>query len=216
MLNNTFQHIYTLHNASLEILQYLGFIGLLPYFRIKQFILSDSNQNQLLIYGLSILVIVLLTVLIYYIYRNRKSAKVGAEEGKKLFFNNPKAVLSKEKTDEISLKLSKLEADEFYLETNISISNLADKLDTNVKYISTYLNQNLGNNYTTYINQMRMRWLQNKLSTDPEFGAKYTLDTMAKKCGFTSYYALNAACKRLLGKTASEFIKNENCDSRQL
>ena len=116
------------------------------------------------------------------------------------------------KLDEIAKGLADLELQEFYLQPNISIRTLSDRLDTNVKYVSTYLNQHLGHSYATYINGLRIQWLMDKIINDPGFTKKYTLDAMAQQCGFTSNKALNEACKRLIGKTSSQLIRNLNND----
>lgn len=173
---------------------------------------ESLSTNQLLNYGLIVLVIILLVALIYSRYRYKTNLKLFREGSEKGLFTTSQTVLNKEKNNEISAKLSALEAENFYLDSKMSIRKLANKLDTNVKYISTYLNQTLGCNYTSYINRLRIDWLQRKLNTDAEFREKYNLDGMAKQCGFASYFALNTACKRMLNKTASEVIKEVTQD----
>ncbi|SNY99521.1 hypothetical protein [Flagellimonas pacifica] len=172
-----------------------------------------KRKNEQLIYGL---ISVVLVVLLYFIYRKYKpmnrfyDSMVHGHNRSTQKVQSRKIVLTKDKINEISDGLAGLESENFYLKPNITIKEVAETLGTNNKYISLYLNRHAGKDYSTYINTLRIDHFIQKLTVDPTFVKRYTLDAMAQQCGYTSNKALNKACKRLLGKTSSQLLQEHS------
>jgi len=175
-----------------------------------------QRRNRLLVYGVITLAIISLMVFLSWKSKPFVKSKQNPKEvnSTKRHSKSPKIKLTKDKVNQISDGLSNMEVEKFYLKPNITLKEVADILGTNNKYISLYLNRHAGSSYSTYINGLRINHFIQKLSTDPTFVKKYTLDAMAQQCGYTSNKALNKACKRLLGKTSSQLLhENTSPDS---
>lgn len=170
-----------------------------------------QRRNRLMIYGITTFSILTLMVLLLWKSKQVATSDQDSKEGNTLKreAQNPRIKLTRDKVNQISDGLLDLEEENFYLKPNITLKEVADILGTNNKYISLYLNRHVGSSYSTYINRLRINHFIQKLSTDPAFVKKYTLDAMAQQCGYTSNKALNKACKRLLGKTSSKLLHEQ-------
>jgi len=117
-------------------------------------------------------------------YLNSQSNKVAIKKRQK------DINLKEEIINTIKIRLSKLEKEEFFLNRNIKIGDIAKKMGTNNKYLSTYINHFYGKNFNQYINDMRIEYATKKLKNDLIF-RKWTLTAIANEIGFNSreYFA---------------------------
>lgn len=112
--------------------------------------------------------------------------------------------LTEEKAKEIELKL----ADFFrnnkpYLDDNLNINELSEKLDVTPAYLSQVLNERLGLNFYTLINKYRIEEAKNLIVNERESITK--LEVIAYEVGFNSKSTFNAAFKKFTGLTPSQF-----------
>jgi len=117
-------------------------------------------------------------------YLNSQSNKVAIKKRQK------DINLKEEIINTIKIRLSKLEKEEFFLNRNIKIGDIAKKMGTNNKYLSIYINHFYGKNFNQYINDMRIEYATKKLKNDLIF-RKWTLTAIANEIGFNSreYFA---------------------------
>jgi len=89
-----------------------------------------------------------------------------------------------------------------YKTSGLTLSDLADKLETNKTYLSQVINSEYGN-FNEYLNRFRVieacRLIQNGL--DP----KYSIDHLYSKVGFSSRTTFYAAFKKFTGVSPSQF-----------
>ena len=94
---------------------------------------------------------------------------------------------------------------EIYKDPNLTISELARKIQVPTKELSNYINEVHRMNFSEYLNYHRV--LKTKeLLLSPE-AKKYTLVTLANEAGFSSKSTFNAAFKKQTGLTPSQYKK---------
>ena len=91
----------------------------------------------------------------------------------------------------------------FYLDPEISIQSLAQQINVPAHHLSHVLNAELGCNFFTYINQLRVEHVKQALS-DPARDAE-TILTIAFDAGFNNKTSFNRVFKEQTGMTPSQF-----------
>ncbi|MBC8110203.1 MAG: helix-turn-helix transcriptional regulator, partial [Verrucomicrobia bacterium] len=130
--------------------------------------------------------------------------------------NPPKSAPEKKKYEKSNLDeqmvakaLEKLqasmEAEKLYLNSNLTLPELAEKLSLSTHHLSQLLNEQLGKNFFDFINEYRIKAMQEKLS-DSAF-SHFKIEEIAYDCGFNSKSVFNTAFKKFTGKTPSEYRK---------
>ena len=79
---------------------------------------------------------------------------------------------------------SKIRTKKIYLNSKLTLSELAKAIGTNRTYLSIYLNQELGTTFYDFINSFRLEDAEKLLNSD--LSRKYTLETITNECGFNS------------------------------
>jgi len=93
-----------------------------------------------------------------------------------------------------------------YLEPDLSINDLAEKLNINVRIISQVINDELGSRFFDYINKYRIEEAKSLMKNplDP----KMTILEIMYDTGFNSKSSFNTAFKKFTGKTPSDYKKH--------
>lgn len=95
-----------------------------------------------------------------------------------------------------------MEQRQLYLNSNLTLQDLAQALNTNRTYVSNYLSQVLGQTFYDYINQLRIERVSlPMMRSHPEF----KLEHVAKESGFASISTFRRAFIKLTGQTPSQF-----------
>lgn len=92
-----------------------------------------------------------------------------------------------------------------YLSESLTISKVATDLGVNNRQLSEYLNNTLGINFNTYINQLRINYIKKMLTDNPGL----TISELAFNTGFTDASALTKVFKRFTGTTPSKYRTNQ-------
>ena len=93
-----------------------------------------------------------------------------------------------------------------FLQPDLTIEKLAIEIKTNKSYISQVINETENQNFSSFLNDYRIREAR-RLLIDPEH-RNLTIETIARIVGFNSKSAFNNAFKKFTGLTPSFFIKN--------
>lgn len=99
-----------------------------------------------------------------------------------------------------------LETEKPYLNPQISLADLADKLSIPGKHLSQVINQSFNQSYFDYINSFRIKEVQRILKASNE--EKLTILEAMYQAGFNSKSSFNTAFKKETGLTPSQFKKN--------
>ena len=98
---------------------------------------------------------------------------------------------------------SLMQNEKVFTQSNLTIDHLAQRLETNSKYISQIINEFYHQNYFHYINSYRINEAKTLLSS-PATG-KYSILGISGMAGFASKSTFNTAFKKFTGMTPSEF-----------
>lgn len=116
--------------------------------------------------------------------------------------------LSKEQLQLIKDGLLKIMSSERpYLENDLSLSDLALRLDCSPKYLSQVINEVYTCNFFDFINKYRIEEAKKQLSNRSD--EKLTVLEVLYASGFNSKSSFNTAFKKFTGQTPSQFKKNQ-------
>ena len=93
-----------------------------------------------------------------------------------------------------------------YLQSDLTINDLADKLALHSKYLSQIINEHFGKNYFEFINGYRVEEAKKMLLNSLD--NRLTILEILYECGFNSKSSFNAAFKKETGITPTEFRKS--------
>lgn len=111
--------------------------------------------------------------------------------------------------DEIVKCLKKMmNEDELFVNSNLSLKSLADKLNTNTSYLSAIINSHFHCNLPSLINKYRINKAR-ELLVSPEF-EHYSMEGIALEVGFKSRSGFYHSFKTITGLSPSLYIKNYN------
>jgi len=106
-----------------------------------------------------------------------------------------------------------IENEKPYLNSELSLQDLADKLDVKRHHLSNVINQNHNKNFYEFINQYRITEVKAML-TDPE-NKHLKLISLAYDAGFNSKATFNRIFKQTTNMTPSQFISSQKVGSDQ-
>ena len=93
-----------------------------------------------------------------------------------------------------------------YLQVDFQLQDCCKMLNTNSKYLSQAVNEMYQVNFTSMINELRIREATVLLSSFQN--KNYTIEAIAQQVGFNSKSAFNTAFKKYTGVTPSYYIQN--------
>ncbi|NQZ78761.1 MAG: AraC family transcriptional regulator [Ekhidna sp.] len=96
-----------------------------------------------------------------------------------------------------------MEGDQLYLNPEISLPELAAKIEVKPNYLSQVINQQFGQNFFDFINQYRVEEVKKRI-LDPQL-QHLSLLGIGLECGFKSKSSFNKSFKKHTGMTPSEF-----------
>ena len=168
----------------------------------------NSNKNVLSNKYYILPLILLLVILIFYFKRNytakisKNTPLVISDENK-----SSKLILSEKIENELADKLKEFEKSKRFLDKDMSLPTLLGLLNTNPKYFRNFLKNHKNTDYTNYINELRINYIKDKLSSDKDY-LNYKISYLANECGFSSHSKFSACFKNITGFSPSEFIEN--------
>src|SRR5690606_4566478 len=169
--------------------------------RIKK---TKESTSPIIIYLL--LGVGLVGIIGYYLYKKSKgSTRAVNVDFKEENGRNTPLVLPQKTEEDLLVKLNEFEASQDYLDKNMSFSVLVGQLGTNAKYLSHLIKNNKNKDYNTYINELRIHYIINKLKIDPDY-LNYKISYLADESGFSSHSKFSANFKRVTNLSPSEFI----------
>jgi AraC-like DNA-binding protein len=115
--------------------------------------------------------------------------------------------LKEEDAQKIAEKLlDYMEKEKPYLKEDLRIRDVADAIGVNLNYLSQSLNEVIKKNFYQFVNEYRVREVQNRLK-DPRY-EKYPVLRIALDCGFNSKSSFNSIFRRFTDISPKEFRKS--------
>jgi AraC-like DNA-binding protein len=117
-----------------------------------------------------------------------------------------KSGLSEEAAKDLHTRLAALmQFERLFTEPDLTLTDLATRLDTHPNYLSQVINETEGVNFYDYINTLRVEEFK-RLVVLPE-NQRFTLLALAYDCGFNSKSAFNRFFKKATNVSPSEYAK---------
>lgn len=231
--SDLFYHYIDLHNQTYAELQRLKRESIDSFVQFTKLKNKKSKRNKNLFIGLSIILsLTIIAITIFYRIKTKRDYQRFKEvmrrmsddhqltesesESKEQISNktiedtkhseDDKRLMSIETEKMILNKLKSFESSKKFLDRNISLSKLAGQLGTNTKYLSHILNSHKGQNFSNYINELRVKYIIQKLNKEPEFRL-YKISYLAKECGYSSHSKFSVAFKSVTGLSPSIFLE---------
>ena len=95
-----------------------------------------------------------------------------------------------------------------YLQHDLTLSQLAEKIGTNRTYLGQYFVQQ-GITYNTYVNGLRIAQFERLYQVAVTTMRPFTAQQLAHESGFRSYSTFSAAFKQIKGQTVSEWMRQQ-------
>ncbi|MDJ1469913.1 helix-turn-helix domain-containing protein [Xanthocytophaga flava] len=93
-----------------------------------------------------------------------------------------------------------------YLNGDLTLNELADKLKLSTHHLSQLVNEQIGKNFSDFINEYRVEELKKRLQDPASMHIK--IEELAFESGFNSKSVFNTAFKKMTGLTPSQFRKS--------
>lgn len=154
------------------------------------------ERQNFIILGLSTLI---LSYLIFSYYRKKQQVAKAEKDV-------AKSNISSKTEEEILLRLNQFEKSTLYLDKQLRIADLAKYLKTNTRYLSVILNEKKNKSFNSYINQLRVAYIIDKLHNEPIY-LSYKISYLAKESGFASQSSFSSSFKEVTGMPPSTYIK---------
>ena len=94
----------------------------------------------------------------------------------------------------------------YYLDSELKLKDLSEKLDIPSHHLSQVINQETNYNFYDYVNKFRVDEAQSFLK-NPDY-KNHTVLSIALEVGFSNSASFYRAFKKFTGTTPSNFIKN--------
>jgi len=183
---------------------------------------ADSSKKNIVIIS-TIFVLILALAIVFLLYRRKKEKQafeniINKLESDKNFQEESKSE-SIEKTQkdlpsqipnavekDLLEKLRKFEESEKFTNPKLTISSLALQMKTNTSYLSEVINKYKGKNFNTYINELRIAYICQKIYNNKEY-QNYKISYLAEESGFTSHSSFATVFRNITGISPSVFLR---------
>ncbi|QQM25858.1 helix-turn-helix domain-containing protein [Elizabethkingia sp. M8] len=195
----------------------------------KENIINELKRKKILFYiTIGIMALLLLTLLFLY-YKSRRAEIIHRKIAQDLINSieerhktdpetevvNEEPVQQEQKVvknipeevvQAIFKELQDFEKNEHFLKKGITLSSLAQSINTNTAYLSEVINTHKEKNFTAYLNDLRIDYALERLIEDKRFRS-CKLAVIADELGYNNTQAFTAAFKKKTKTTFSTYIK---------
>lgn len=180
---------------------------------------ENQTRNKAMIIGAVLIVIIIFSI--FYILKQRSykkrfqllmSEKIDEEE--KSQADNQNASISVEIIQELMQKLENFEKNKKFVESDISLNEIAKRFQTNSTYLSKVVNLKKDKNFSNYINDLRIEYCIETLHANEKL-RNYTIKAIAEEMGFNNPQSFSNAFYKYSGIYPSYFISQLNKKEKQ-
>lgn len=151
-------------------------------------------------------------ILIEKLKTEKNTATFIEEDIEKKKYNNASLLhksfnITDETVDGLLLKLEKFENSKNLFKKEVSLTWLANHMNTNTRYLSEIIKQHKGKSFSDYMNGLRIKHIVELLYKEPKH-RDYKISYLAELCGFSSREVFTIVFKKETGISPSYFINN--------
>ena len=139
------------------------------------------------------------------IYKYIAPAKIPEKSSTEIEKLEKSSIVPEETEQQLLHKLDRFEAGKKFTNPDMSIALLAAQFDTNTKYLSEVINRHKGKNFNSYINELRINYIIEKLRTESVY-FNYKVSYLAKESGFSSHSSFATVFKSVTGISPTKFM----------
>lgn len=99
-----------------------------------------------------------------------------------------------------------IETEQLHLNSGLTLRAVAERLNTNTKYLSQVINHHVGSNFHTFLNKYRIEEVKRKM-LDDKYG-NLTLFSLALQCGFKNKSTFYKVFRDAEGVTPKAYLKS--------
>ncbi len=99
-----------------------------------------------------------------------------------------------------------METTDDFCDADFSLAELAQKVESNTKYVSQIINETYGINFRSYLNDYRIKLSRKRLTDTKNYG-HYTIKAIAESVGFKSQSNFILSFRKITGITPSHYQK---------
>lgn len=169
--------------------------------------MTNDDEGSQIVFGVAVVFIFLVG------YKGSRQGIIFTDEFQKSRAKEPttkyqKSSLTSDLAKEYLDRLSQyIKREKPYLESRLTLPQLASQLDMNHNYLSQVINDKLNQNFYDFINGHRIAEFKERLNDDTS--NRYTLLAHAHESGFSSKSSFNEVFKKIEGKTPSQYLKTK-------
>ena len=183
---------------------------------------SEKSKFRTVFWALCGLVLLLVLLKIFLFFRNKNSIKTyetlnsylnkqnqnSSETDRKpaLEQESKGSGLLKESEEQILAGLTKFESSGKFTNKDMSLGMLAAQLNTNTKYLSETINRHKQKNFNSYINELRVNYITEKIKNDANY-LNYKVSYLAEESGFSSHSSFTTVFKSIVGISPIAFVE---------
>lgn len=93
--------------------------------------------------------------------------------------------------------------------TTFSIDKMAELVGSNRNYVSQVINEQLGKNFSNFVNEYRIQEACLRLNDTANYG-QFTMRAIGESVGFKSYTTFVSVFRKLTGLTPAQYQKEAN------
>ncbi len=177
---------------------------------------KKTYQRNLIIMGAILLLLLLSWVILRYRYRNRarqyerfinyfekKQNPIETLPEKEV---SKRMNIPKETEEALIKKLNQFENSKQFTKQDMSLAMLASQFETNTKYLSEIINNYKNKNFNSYINELRINYITEKLKNNRTY-LQYKISYLAEESGFSSHSSFATVFKAVTGIPPTVFIE---------
>ena len=153
----------------------------------------------------SLMINFIFAILIFYRALQHPEIFAGIGEDEKQQKYEHSRLTDEEKVEYLEKLVDYFKKDKPFLNPELTITEVARKLNVSVKYLSQVINESLGKNFYDFINSYRIEEAKRQLANESK--SKKTVLEVLYDSGFNSKSAFNSAFKKHTGFTPTEFRK---------
>ncbi len=175
---------------------------------------ENQTRNRAVVMAVVLIVIIILSL--FYIFKQRSYKKrfqmlmsEKSNEEEKPQGESQNATISVEVIQELMQKLENFEKNNEFVESDISLNEIARRFHTNSTYLSKVVNLKKDKNFSNYINDLRIEHCIKKLKTNEKL-RNYTIKAIAEEMGFNNPQSFSNAFYKYSGIYPSFFISQLN------
>ncbi|MGB5989994.1 MAG: helix-turn-helix domain-containing protein [Marinifilaceae bacterium] len=177
--------------------------------RLNLLYMKSKRKTRIIYIFCFLLFIVLLFILRLGMlhWRIRQNYRMLVKKNKELALEEIKVLDEKLEINDDLLRaiVDLIECQKIYLESDIKLASLAERLNSNTSYVSEVINKHYKKNFSTLINEYRIKEVLIKIENEDI--KKYTIESLGNEVGFKSKTTFYSAFKLYTGLTPSYYIK---------